>query len=92
MTEYIEREALIESVKSKHIVITSITSAAEAVQTQGRLFREAVDNAPAVDAVKVVRCKDCKHRNSAIDLCKWFDCCTDDDDFCSHGKKKGENK
>lgn len=53
MAEYIDREALIESVKSKHICVTPYTSAANAVQTQGRLFREAVDEALTADVVEV---------------------------------------
>lgn len=60
-----------------------------------------VDVAPAVDAVEVVRCKDCKH--SAIDnytKCRmcilngevrpnghiWFGTVVNDDRFCSYGE------
>ena len=66
-----------------------------------RGFEEAVDkvgNAPAVDAVEVVRCKDCKHREES----PWFDgyrCGNPDEgmasgvvlrdnDFCSYGERK----
>ena len=43
-----------------------------------------VDIAPTVDAVPVVRCKDCKHHQY---------CCrgsipVDDNGFCSHGERK----
>ena len=47
-----------------------------------------IENAPAIDAVKVIRCKDCKHYDG-----KWFckisgvpskkPC-----DFCSYGERK----
>ena len=50
--------------------------------------------APTVDAVEVVRCKDCKYRfkNNGhsrvgcpiVDANIWMD----DDDFCSHGERK----
>lgn len=30
-------------------------------ETVKRLIRDAIDNAPTIDAVEVVRCKDCKH-------------------------------
>lgn len=40
-----------------------------------------VDNAPTVDAIAVVRCKDCEY----------YDECTNflfDDDYCSRGERK----
>ena len=59
-------------------------------------MRIAIEDAPTVDAVEVVRCKDCKHRYNGKD-------CTHplllsyswgairnvkDDDFCSYGERK----
>ena len=53
-----------------------------------------IDRAPTIDAVPVVRCKDCKYRfkNNGhskagcpiIDANIWMD----GDDFCSHGERK----
>ena len=53
-----------------------------------------LESAPTVDAVEVVRCKDCKYRfknnGHSRDGCPiveakiWMD----DDDFCSHGERK----
>ena len=53
-----------------------------------------IDNAPTIDAVPVVRCRECKYRfkNNGhdksgcpiIDTNIWMD----DDDFCSHGERK----
>lgn len=56
---------------------------------------------PRVDAVEVVRCKDCIHwkkgdakgGNSIEDLqwiggCKWAKCCRREMDFCSYGERK----
>ena len=53
-----------------------------------------VNDAPTVDAVPVVRCRECKYRfkNNGhdksgcpiIDANIWMD----DDDFCSHGERK----
>jgi hypothetical protein len=56
---------------------------------------------PKVDAVEVVRCKDCIHwekgdskgGNSIEDLqwlggCKWAKCCCREMDFCSMGERK----
>lgn len=45
---------------------------------------ERIEELPAIDAVPVVRCKDCKHRggyNCPIDR-------TDGDGFCHRGEKK----
>lgn len=60
-----------------------------------RGFDEAVDkvgNAPSVDAVEVVRCKDCEHYikseenigGHCREHCMW----TNTDDFCSYGERK----
>ena len=56
-----------------------------------------------VDAVAVVRCKDCKHwkpsgsmaGNSEDDLqpiggCIWANCCRRANDFCSYGERKDD--
>ena len=50
--------------------------------------------APTIDAVPVVRCKDCKYRfknnGHSRDGCPIVDAkiWMDDDDFCSHGEQK----
>ena len=63
---------------------------------------EDIDNAPTVDAVPVVRCKDCKHyRNHPNGLCYLHTepkenarghsgnaVCVEPDDFCSYGERK----
>ena len=46
---------------------------------------EIIKNAPTVDAVEVVRCRDCKHRYSD----SWCEYVDDDDNFyCARGKRK----
>ena len=54
--------------------------------------KEIVDQMPTVDAVEVVRCKDCKMRcPESVCIAKH---CTltgvpvDDDDFCSYGERR----
>jgi len=48
-------------------------------------IRRAIERAPTVDAVEVVRCKDCKHWHGG-------DCyrieITRPDDFCSYGERR----
>ena len=47
--------------------------------------RKLIEDAPTVDAVEVVRCKDCKHRYSD----SWCEYVDDDDNFyCAKGKRK----
>ena len=51
---------------------------------------EDIDNAPTVDAVEVVRCKDCKY-NIGSKKClnpDSFFAVPKDDDFCSYGERK----
>lgn len=47
----------------------------------------AIDNAPAVDAVEVVRCKDCVVHGKCLTE-QSFEFCGKYDGFCSVGKRK----
>lgn len=53
-----------------------------------------IEQAPTVDAVPVVRCRECKYRfknnGHSKDGCPIIDAniWMDDDDFCSHGEKR----
>lgn len=59
------------------------------------VINNVLDETPAIDAVEVVRCKDCKKAKEAT-LCDFI--CTRDevmmpmnaDDFCSYGEKRGD--
>ena len=49
-------------------------------------------DAPTVDAVEVVRCKDCKHKDGMpgqTNIVCWQ---MHDDDFCSYGERKDGDK
>ena len=65
------------------------------------ITRRLIENAPTVDAVEVVRCKDCKHykpqnqgahRNCTTPYCmRMVAVKVSPDDFCSHGEgREGE--
>ena len=49
-----------------------------------------IDDAPTVDAVEVVRCKDCKHaKKIKIGVhCTFNEIGFSEDDFCSYGERK----
>ena len=59
--------------------------------------RKMMEDAPTIDAVEVVRCRDCKYRfknnGHSRDGCPIVDAkiWMDDDDFCSHGERKDGN-
>ena len=62
------------------------------------MIEDCIENAPTVDAVEVVRCKDCKHYHPRCQSVHWEGkknmCCrsanvhTKPDDFCSYGERK----
>ena len=53
-------------------------------------LQEWVDNQPTVDAVEVVRCKDCARASEkdGIFMCGYFGCWMDPCEFCSQGERK----
>lgn len=62
------------------------------IQGAMRLARSKIENAPTVDAVEVVRCKDCIHRKekACFNPCAgmWVGVELKDSDFCSYGERK----
>lgn len=72
----------------------------------GVTLQSIIDRMPIVDAVPVVRCKDCKHyRNHPNGLCfAWTEPydngrgykgeahCVEPDDFCSYGERKNNGR
>lgn len=50
-----------------------------------------IEDAPTVDAVPVVRCKDCEHYSGSSGVCNLylhFSIAVNPDDFCSHGERR----
>ena len=98
MTEYIERN------QARDVVAGLATMRFE-LSNAYRVYIEALKNVdaevmkiPAADVVKVVRCKDCRHRDPEDKKC---DCggterqgCrfpVDDDYFCAYGERKKDD-
>ena len=53
------------------------------------LLASAVDLIPSVDAVEVVRCKDCKHSNEYGAICRYsVGRAVEPEHFCSYGERK----
>lgn len=63
-------------------------------------FDDALQDTPTVDAVVVVRCKDCKHYDMGVCLKIYSDGNVHSaawqsrkpEDFCSYGERKGKNE
>lgn len=89
--DLIDRKALIKAAEKKKFAIADNTHPYKAVEIVGKYFREVVDNAPAVDAVEVMRCKECKYWDK-IGVCDlhtevnavWMDA----EDFCSKAERR----
>ena len=65
----------------------------------GRVLLRTVKNAPTIDAVPVIRCKDCKYWSAEIEQtavpnmhkCTWWrNIGTFPTDFCSRAERRGE--
>lgn len=63
----------------------------------GKEVDEIIDTCPTADVVEVVRCRDCKHRNTE-ECAMWIECSCcgsqadwcKDDDYCSWGERREE--
>lgn len=88
MSDLISRSALLQSLRDKGWLKGDMTDSTEMIAVQS-----IIDDAPAVDAVKVVRCKDCFYNDNG--------CCTrsenyDDthyraDYFCADGLRRADD-
>ena len=93
MTRLIDADALMDVIRQhEYRLATKQGSIDYGMFTLG--IQQAVDEQQTIDAVPVVRCRECKYRfkNNGhdksgcpiIDANIWMD----DDDFCSHGERK----
>ncbi len=57
-----------------------------------KIFEEAIRDTPTIDAVPVIRCKDCKHWNANNDTHRCFVWCmyTCGDGYCHRAERKEE--
>lgn len=62
-------------------------------EIQHKALKEAIGRVPSIDAVEVVRCKDCKWRGElgcAVSIVDESDI-PDDDDYCSWGERREDD-
>lgn len=95
---------LIDAMKTVTNLSGRITSLIKMGENPMRVYEEVLQviaEAPTVDAVEVVRCRDCKYwkpsgnkaGNSVSDMeyiggCKFTNYCRRESDFCSYGERK----
>lgn len=98
MPEYIEREALKEEIEYLRITITGLRAGKGVLTEFAYQYRnsilKAIDEQATVDAVAVVRCKDCKcnsgEQGNYVECNYWLDI-VKPNGFCSYGERRGED-
>lgn len=66
---------------------------AECIDDCAKMAKQIINDAPTVDAVEVVRCKDCKYWGYVVGCGHYCECNanqmadTVEDDFCSYGER-----
>lgn len=74
---------------SRHAILRKAEPMHDGMRHCSAVNAKYIYTAPAVDAVEVVRCKDCKHWTDATECglasFPWY---RDPHDFCSAGRKK----
>lgn len=91
--DLISRAGLLEALENDRMIFKSTITVPEALLAQGEHWRRCLDAAPAVDAVEVVRCKDCIYYEKYPDFANvcWNDAGmlhVYDDGFCSYGERR----
>ena len=82
--DLISRSALLkEGIRGKYLV-----GADGSILIPVHCVRKYIKEAPAVDSVIPVRCKDCKYHNKPPCPMRLSFNWTEDDDFCSYGERK----
>ena len=85
MDEFISREATIKRIKKVYCVGCNSYNGVRCRACGTGDAIDIIEDAPTVDAVPVVRCKDCKHRFKD----SWCEYVDDDDNFyCARGERK----
>lgn len=102
MNDLISRSALLNHLVEKKIEKTAKGDMSAGVRLTVAIIEfliELVGLFPAVDAVEVVRCKDCKFYETGVeyygggtkDVCRFLKRQTQEDDFCSYGERRADD-
>lgn len=97
MRKLIELDAALDALGERPMLWINNDEYTLGARNQYDMDRLAIESVPTVDAVPVVRCRDCKHHHYSeceIPYCGMIDYGYGwkDEDFCSRGERKdGEN-
>lgn len=88
MPDYISREWLLDLYDD-----SKLTEKEKSYGVPFNIVRQNIIDAPAVDAVPVVRCQNCKYYalwadGRSMNRCDKHECTMCDEDFCSYGEPK----
>ena len=75
-----------ELLKDNIHIVGGIRTTSGKIQNIDAIQTSTIENAPTVDAVEVVRCRDCEHWDD--EWCDINEAYFEDDDFCSYGEWK----
>lgn len=96
-SDLISRDALLKALKHYSLSYGSSLGRHSGI---AEIFLYAIEEAPSVDAVEVVRCKDCEnwdtdwcpsHSAKGEHWCGMIDLVTEPDFFCGYGERKKED-
>lgn len=91
MTEYIDRETVKETMQKYRCSDCTSEKSLDCPLCQLHEPFAEISKIPTVDAVQVIRCKDCQyfHQDGNIKVCKHWNChATTPDAYCSYAKMK----
>lgn len=98
---YIDKDLLLKDIEES--VKFSVMKGVPYLEIRGaRKIIDRIENAPTVDAVEVVRCRECVHWSGAINgfVCRrisrklsYFETkvCVGGNHYCSYGERRGNN-
>lgn len=90
----IDGDALIERVEceTRHYVVRDDFDKGR-IAGWNNIIKAVRDYIPTVDAVSVVRCRECKYHNKPrLGFCEMHLVRMNENDFCSYGERKGGNE
>lgn len=77
-----------DKLESGEVIIPTGNGGYEYVEV---FYKDDVDNAPPVDAVEVVRCKDCKYYDDEDHFCSYV-IWANPDGYCSGGERRTDER
>lgn len=91
MAEYIERQAAIDALTERNLVVHMDSVYDGLVASCHRSAQRIIANIPAADVRPVILCKDCTALRDDIGYCMYWGEYVNDSGYCSYGKNREES-